>query len=733
MTSIVDECAQQCLLPDGQSTLYDALPPFDDELARDVTVEELSLPAPAEPLEDHQGASGSSLPATPAERPCTFCPSSLPLPPATCPARATLVLDLDGTLIASEELNAVNSAYLWNTPAGARTPDYEAMGRRVWLRPGVREFLAAVRPNFEIVLFTAATQNWAAAAIEQLDPSAELFDVMLHRDHTTSDLVWDYVKDLSRLGRDLARVVIVDDNPLMFMYQPDNALHIGAYEAAIAGGADNVLPRVAEVLINQVAPAIDVREVLGPMASAKSCITSTVSAAGAAQAAAEPQGQMAADVASVEAGSACAIDGHEAVHAMDCNAVCGAVSSSEGEGMQCDASGDEGWSVGGFADAEVQSHEQQHPHEDGPTCSRGLGKEDGSTLSNDAERGIDWDGESEGAETFDEHGAAAQLGEDVSGSCQRHHALDSTSGDICGAAAVAATAVLVQESGEQEESDSCPPNEHSSEDFEALMDDAMAEYDSDAYEGSYSGGAGYDYACPADTAVAATVLPETLVLADHAAAGSQSGIDCCEVGFPLGSGLRPCVRPASCPDSGAMAQQSATGQDASGNHACSGAAAAGAACCSDGAAAAAADATSQMAAAVAAAAAAASLACSEAAGALAPLLQCQAADDAQRQSPLPRGMVFLMDLNPAFGTPACVPADAVGGCEAGAPPALAASSEGDCDVSRAGEYLGCKRARPEAEADGEEPEGQRGVVARLSCEGTPRSGRVHVMGADAQL
>lgn len=52
------------------------------------------------------------------------------------------------------------------------------MGRRVWLRPGVKEFLAAVRPHFEIVLFTAATQNWAAAAIEQLDPSAYLFDVM---------------------------------------------------------------------------------------------------------------------------------------------------------------------------------------------------------------------------------------------------------------------------------------------------------------------------------------------------------------------------------------------------------------------------------------------------------------------------------------------------------------------------------------------------------------------------
>ncbi len=67
-----------------------------------------------------------------------------------------------------------------------------------------------------------------------------------------SDLSWDYVKDLSRLGRDLARTCIVDDNPLMFMFQPDNALQIAAYEPACAGGPDNVLDQAAELLVVQV-------------------------------------------------------------------------------------------------------------------------------------------------------------------------------------------------------------------------------------------------------------------------------------------------------------------------------------------------------------------------------------------------------------------------------------------------------------------------------------------------
>ncbi|KXZ56300.1 hypothetical protein GPECTOR_1g264 [Gonium pectorale] len=106
----------------------------------------------------------------------------------------TLVLDLDGTLIASED-----------EPHAPVPFDYCVDDERfVWLRPGLRRFLDAVRPQFEVVL--------------------------LYRDHTVFHDDWPWVKDLSRLGRDLARVVIVDDNPLMFMYQPDNALHVAAYD-----------------------------------------------------------------------------------------------------------------------------------------------------------------------------------------------------------------------------------------------------------------------------------------------------------------------------------------------------------------------------------------------------------------------------------------------------------------------------------------------------------------------
>ncbi|KAG2440948.1 hypothetical protein HXX76_003801 [Chlamydomonas incerta] len=499
MSAIVDEVAAQCLLPDGpSSTLFDELPQFDDELApgEELADSLRAQPSAAESADEAPGPSGNSLPATPAERPTTFSPAALPLPASSSPGRPTLVLDLDGTLISSEELNSANSAYIYNPPAGSRTPDYEAMGRRVWLRPGVKEFLAAVRPHFEIVLFTAATQNWAAAAIEQLDPSAYLFDVMLHRDHTISDLVWDYVKDLSRLGRDLARVVIVDDNPLMFMYQPDNALHIGAYEPACAGGPDNVLERVADVLISKVAVASDVREVLGPMASAKSCITNTLTATSAALA-------PSAEAAPLLAGCDAAVS--SAAEPMDANA-----SSSDGAATAVAVA------TVGQASAPLEwsemSEEEGSEDEEANEEALDLQRKKGAVHMDEHEEGpaFEWDdAESDGAEAYDEHGAVAThtMGVEVSFRCSRH--LSSWQEQpTCAAEESEAQAADGGSSDDDEgqAGEAEQEEEHGSEDFGALMDDAIAEYDSDAYDGEHDDELDF----PAESAAVAAVAAATV-------------------------------------------------------------------------------------------------------------------------------------------------------------------------------------------------------------------------------
>jgi len=115
----------------------------------------------------------------------------------------TLVLDLDETLIHSPD----GSTERFNT------------------RPGVSQFLRRMSSlGFEIVTFTTATQDYADSIIDRIDPQ-RLIRHRFYRQHT---LPWGplFLKDLSRLGRDLEKTVIIDNMPDSFMLQPDNGIHI---------------------------------------------------------------------------------------------------------------------------------------------------------------------------------------------------------------------------------------------------------------------------------------------------------------------------------------------------------------------------------------------------------------------------------------------------------------------------------------------------------------------------
>ncbi|KAG2450504.1 hypothetical protein HYH02_005005 [Chlamydomonas schloesseri] len=260
-----DDCGGSCGTEEDIEEDPDCATTLSSTTATDATSADGS-PSESEPL----------TPSTPQR-----LPLSVPLlPPAEDPNRMTLVLDLDGTLIASED-----------EPHAPVPFDYCVDEERfVWLRPGLRRFLESVRPMFEVVLFTAAGESWATCAMQRIDPDGRIFDTRLYRDHTVSHDDWPWVKDLSRLGRDLARVVIVDDNPLMFMYQPDNALHVAPYDPQVTGHRDDVLEQVLDVLMHKVLPAEDVREVLKHMKDpiSPSCVASRRHVAAKAPAGAAP-------------------------------------------------------------------------------------------------------------------------------------------------------------------------------------------------------------------------------------------------------------------------------------------------------------------------------------------------------------------------------------------------------------------------------------------------------------
>lgn len=79
-------------------------------------------------------------------------------------------------------------------------------------RPHLQDFMERVAGLFEIIIFTASQSIYAEQLLNVLDPKRKIFR---HRVYRESCVYVDgnYLKDLSVLGRDLARVIIIDNSP----------------------------------------------------------------------------------------------------------------------------------------------------------------------------------------------------------------------------------------------------------------------------------------------------------------------------------------------------------------------------------------------------------------------------------------------------------------------------------------------------------------------------------------
>ena len=79
---------------------------------------------------------------------------------------------------------------------------------------------------FEIVIFTAAAKDYADFILNYIDKDdKKLIDHRLYRHHCDyDDGVYD--KDLDRLGRDLKKTLIIDNNRDNYERQKDNGIEI---------------------------------------------------------------------------------------------------------------------------------------------------------------------------------------------------------------------------------------------------------------------------------------------------------------------------------------------------------------------------------------------------------------------------------------------------------------------------------------------------------------------------
>ncbi|KAJ3438307.1 scp1-like small phosphatase 4-related [Anaeramoeba flamelloides] len=122
-------------------------------------------------------------------------------------------------------------------------------------RPYLSTFLERCSQLFEVVVFTAGLKEYADIILDKLDPNNELISHRLYRDSCKEAEQHTYVKDLSLLGRDLNRTLIIDDLPSSYSLQPQNAIPIKRFCGNCSNSSfldeqiqDNELPRILKIL-----------------------------------------------------------------------------------------------------------------------------------------------------------------------------------------------------------------------------------------------------------------------------------------------------------------------------------------------------------------------------------------------------------------------------------------------------------------------------------------------------
>jgi len=100
---------------------------------------------------------------------------------------------------------------------------------------------------YEIVIFTAALQEYADQVVDQIDVNNNI-KLRLYRQHTSQNGPF-LVKDLSLLGRDLKRTIIIDNIADNFILQPDNGIFVSTWYDDMT---DNFLKEISPLLVELV-------------------------------------------------------------------------------------------------------------------------------------------------------------------------------------------------------------------------------------------------------------------------------------------------------------------------------------------------------------------------------------------------------------------------------------------------------------------------------------------------
>ena len=139
----------------------------------------------------------------------------------------SLVLDLDETLINLEIKDKTNNKCILH------------------FRPGLFSFLSDIKPFCELITFTSASKEYAKPIINEIELKTKYFDYCLFREHSII-CGNDFVKDISRIGRDMKKIIIIDNMAENFRLNKKNGIKIYPF---YGDENDNILNELKKILI----------------------------------------------------------------------------------------------------------------------------------------------------------------------------------------------------------------------------------------------------------------------------------------------------------------------------------------------------------------------------------------------------------------------------------------------------------------------------------------------------
>jgi RNA polymerase II subunit A small phosphatase-like protein len=109
------------------------------------------------------------------------------------------------------------------------------------IRPYLYDFLAALEPYYELGIFTCSLPEYADIIIDHM----KQIKFRLYRHHTVR-ISGEYVKDLSRIGRNLSTLLMIDNIEINYRLQPDNGILIRSW---YGDKKDTMLKQISKMLI----------------------------------------------------------------------------------------------------------------------------------------------------------------------------------------------------------------------------------------------------------------------------------------------------------------------------------------------------------------------------------------------------------------------------------------------------------------------------------------------------